>query len=112
MGGGRRDGAGDSWGVGVAEVDAAAEYDCCDEQADVREDSLADGGLRGVDAERQHDDDAAGAGGDGKGEGIEGLVLQFGDLRLGYGGNGCLLQFSPGWGRCPSGSGGTSRSWR
>ena len=69
----------------------------------VREDGLGDGGLRGVDAEREHDDDAAGAGGDGKGEGIEGLFPQVVDLGLGDGGDGCCRRSFPGWVRCLSG---------
>ena len=36
--------------------------------------------LGGVDAESEHDDDASRAGSDGKGEGIEGLALEVGDL--------------------------------
>ena len=36
--------------------------------------------MSGMDAEREHDDDAAGAGGDGKGEGIEGFLLEPVDL--------------------------------
>jgi hypothetical protein len=90
VGGGGRDGAGDSRGMGVAEIDAAAEHDGGEEQAEVRDDGLGDGWLVGVDGEREHDDDAAGAGGDGKGERVEGFLLEGVNLSLGDGGDGSV----------------------
>jgi len=90
VGGGGRDGARDFGGVGVAEIDEAAERDGGDEEADVSEDGVGDRWLRGVDGEGEHDDDAAWACGDGKGERIEGFVLQAVDLVLGDGRDGCF----------------------
>ena len=88
MGRGWRDGAGDRWGVGVAEVDAGAERSGGEEQADVSEYRVGDGVLMGVDAERKHHDNATRAGGDREGEGIESLFLEAADLGVGDGGSG------------------------
>jgi hypothetical protein len=88
--GGGRDVAGDLWGVGIAEIDQSAQYDDGDEESDVRENLIAERRLRGVNAQREHDDDAAGASRDGEGERIERLLLQLRDLCLGDGGHGCV----------------------
>src|SRR5438270_12840167 len=90
MGGGGSNGAGDLRGIGIAEVDAAAEHDGGEEQADVREYGAGDGRLGSVGVEGEHDDDAAGTGGDGKGKGIKGPFLQAVDLGRGDGGDGGL----------------------
>src|SRR5438067_13698288 len=85
---GGRYSAGDLRGIGVTEIDAAAERNRGEKQTEVRDDGLGHGRVRGVNAEREHYHDASGAGSDGKGEGIEGFLLQSADLGRGDGGNG------------------------
>jgi hypothetical protein len=82
-----RDRAGDLRGVSVAEIYAPTERNGGDKQTDVGEDGFCYGGVFGVDAERKHDDDAARASSDGKGEGIEGLFLEAVDFCPGDGGS-------------------------
>ena len=79
VGCGGRDVARDAVRVRVAEVDGEAQDEDGDQQAGVGEQVVADRTLRGVRGEREHDDDAAGAGGDGKGEGVEDLLPQIAD---------------------------------
>src|SRR5947209_8135318 len=76
FGSGGRDGRGDLWGIDVAEVDGGTHNDGGEKEAEVRDHGAGNGRLGGVGVESKHDDNAAGAGSDGKGEGIECLVLQ------------------------------------
>ena len=91
-----RDAFGDFGGVGVAEIDADAEGDDGEEDAEVSRDVVGDATDGGVGAESEGDDDASGPGCDGEGKRIEdflfeGAVGVVGDFFFGAVGGGVLL---------------------
>ncbi len=92
MGGGWSDSACDSRGVGVAEIDEDSEHDDRDEETEVGEKLGGEISLRGVDAEGEHDDDAAGTDGNREGKGVKGLLAEVVDFGLRFGWSCCRLR--------------------
>jgi hypothetical protein len=71
----RRDVPSDAGGVAVTEEDEEAEDENGGQDGTVREDVFRERFGRGVGAEGEHDDDAGGVDGDGKGEGVKDFLI-------------------------------------
>ena len=90
------DAFGDFGGVGVAEIDADAEGDDGEEDAEVPGDVVGDAADGSVCAESERDDDASRAGRDGEGERVKDFLFEravgvVGDFFFGAVGGGVLL---------------------